>query len=193
MTEQAYDDVETVEPTPWWLYLVTGVAWILVSLVVLRFDRSSVTTVGILVGIVFLVMGVDDLMSAFLSRRLRWLNVVMAVILIPAGIIAMINPAGTFFAISQIVGFVLVLWGSMKIIEAFFVREENDLWWVLLIAGILMLLLGFWAGGRFFAGAALILVWVGLGALVRGFLQIVLAFSLRRTAREMARATSAAG
>jgi len=193
MSEQAYADVETVEPTPWWLYLVTGIAWILVSLVVLRFDRSSVTTVGILVGIVFLVMGVNDLLSAFLFRRLRWLNVVMAVILIPAGIIAMINPAGTFFAISQIVGFVLVLWGSMKIIEAFFVREENDLWWVLLVAGILMLLLGFWAGGRFFAGAALILVWVGFGALVRGFLQIVLAFSLRRTAREMALTTSSGG
>jgi uncharacterized membrane protein HdeD (DUF308 family) len=193
MSERAYADVETVEPTPWWLYLITGVAWILVSLVVLRFDRSSVTTVGILVGIVFLVMGVNDLLSAFLFRRLRWLNIVLAVILIPAGILAMINPAGSFFAISQIVGFVLVLWGSMKIIEAFFVREENDLWWVLLVAGILMLLLGFWAGGRFFAGAALILVWVGFGALVRGFLQIVLAFSLRRTGREMARASSAAG
>jgi uncharacterized membrane protein HdeD (DUF308 family) len=47
------------------------------------------------------------------------------------------------------------------------------------------MLLGFWAGGQFFATRAyLILVWVGLSALIRGFLEIVLAFQVRAGKRE---------
>jgi hypothetical protein len=37
----------------WWLSLVAGIAWIVVSAVLLQFDQASVTTVGILVGLMF--------------------------------------------------------------------------------------------------------------------------------------------
>jgi len=170
---------------PWWMFLITGVLSILISLVVLRFDLSSVTTVGILIGVVFLYLGLVDLFAAFVQRRLRWLYGILGAILVIGGIVAIFNPVGTFFALSQIIGFLLVLMGSMRIIEAFMLRGEHDLWWLALITGVLMLLLGFWAGGRFFAGSALILVWVGLGAMIKGFGQIALAFELRHADREL--------
>ena len=31
----------------WWAWLVAGIAWIVIALVILQFDSASVTTVGI--------------------------------------------------------------------------------------------------------------------------------------------------
>ena len=38
----------------WWVLLTAGIAWVAVALVILQFDQASVTTVGILVGLMFL-------------------------------------------------------------------------------------------------------------------------------------------
>ena len=32
---------------PWWLLLLTGIAWLIISVIVLRFRMSSITTVGV--------------------------------------------------------------------------------------------------------------------------------------------------
>jgi uncharacterized membrane protein HdeD (DUF308 family) len=40
---------------PWWLFLVTGIAWLLISLIVLRFDVTSIAAVGALLGVIFLM------------------------------------------------------------------------------------------------------------------------------------------
>jgi uncharacterized membrane protein HdeD (DUF308 family) len=61
------------------------------------------------------------------------------------------------------------------------------MWWLGLTAGILEILLGFWASQQFFpARAALILIWVGFMALFRGLSEIILAFQLRHAGRELA-------
>jgi uncharacterized membrane protein HdeD (DUF308 family) len=39
----------------WWLWLVFGFFWVVVALVILQFDQASVTTVGVLIGIMFIV------------------------------------------------------------------------------------------------------------------------------------------
>jgi len=43
---------------PWWLFLATGVAWLIISAVVLRFSIASVAAVGVLTGVEFLVAAV---------------------------------------------------------------------------------------------------------------------------------------
>ena len=43
---------------PWWLFLSTGVGWMLVGLIVLRFDYTSVSAISILFGIVAIAAGV---------------------------------------------------------------------------------------------------------------------------------------
>ena len=53
-------------------------------------------------------------------------------------------------------------------------------WWLGLVVGILLILLGFWASQQMFpARAALLLLWVGFFALFRGISEIVIAFELR--------------
>ena len=44
----------------WWVGLVAGIAWLVISLVILQFDSASVTTVGVLVGFMFLLAGMQN-------------------------------------------------------------------------------------------------------------------------------------
>lgn len=44
----------------WWWFLIAGVAWMIVSLLVLRFDITSVATIGALIGALLLVAGLDE-------------------------------------------------------------------------------------------------------------------------------------
>ena len=37
-------------PGPWWMFLLTGIAWLILSWVALRFTPASVPTVGALLG-----------------------------------------------------------------------------------------------------------------------------------------------
>jgi uncharacterized membrane protein HdeD (DUF308 family) len=58
---------------PWWLFLVTGIAWLLISLIVLRFDVTSIAAVGALLGAIFpmaIVRGFTEILLAFEVRRL---------------------------------------------------------------------------------------------------------------------------
>ncbi len=56
----------------WWLLLVAGIGWIAASLVILQFDQASVTTVGILVGLLFLAIGIENVAMARLDLPMRW-------------------------------------------------------------------------------------------------------------------------
>ena len=39
---------------PWWAFLVAGVAWFVISFVVLQMSLTSVRAVGVLLGVIFL-------------------------------------------------------------------------------------------------------------------------------------------
>ena len=53
----------------WWVLLVAGIAWVAVALVILQFDQASVTTVGILTGVLFLAVGIENVaLASDLSR-----------------------------------------------------------------------------------------------------------------------------
>jgi glycerol-3-phosphate acyltransferase PlsY len=56
---------------PWWL-LLTDIAWLIISVVVLRFKISSITTVGVLVGVVFLLAIFNEFLIASVRSSWRW-------------------------------------------------------------------------------------------------------------------------
>jgi uncharacterized membrane protein HdeD (DUF308 family) len=65
---------------PWWMFLLTGIAWLLISVAVLRFTPASVATVGALMGVLFLFGMVDEILIASVRSSWRWLHIVMSVI-----------------------------------------------------------------------------------------------------------------
>jgi len=164
----------------WWLWLVAGIAWLAAALVILQFDSASVTTIGVLVGIMFMFAGSQQLVLVFAADSLRWLWAIFGVLLLVSGIICFINPKATFAGLADILGFLFLVVGSWWVIQAFLERDDNPIWWLGLAAGILMVILAFWTSGQFFLHKAYtLLVFAGIWALMQGINDIVRAFRLR--------------
>jgi uncharacterized membrane protein HdeD (DUF308 family) len=171
----------------WWLFLLTGIAWLLVSVIVLRFDITSIASVGALLGVVLIVAGANEFMvMAFRDLGWKWLHGLLGVLFIIGGIWAFVHPLDAFWELASILGFLLVLKGTLDIVGSVIQKAVSELWWLSLIAGILEVLLGFWASQQMFAPrAVLILTWVGFFAIFRGIGEIVLAFEMRRANRAL--------
>lgn len=164
----------------WWLWLVFGVAWTIVALVILQFDDASITTVGWIIGLMFIGSGFQQFMMASMVERGRWLFAVFGVLFLIAGVIALISPENTFAAIADILGFLFLIVGVFWILQAFGEKEANELWWVGLIAGLLMVILAFWTGGQFFIEKSYtLLVFAGIWALMHGVTDVIRAFQIR--------------
>jgi len=165
---------------PWWFFLVLGIAWTLVALIVLRFDYTSVKAISILFGIVAIAAGLLELMTTILaSGWWKLLYGVLAVVFIATGIISFIHPGDTFLALAAVISFFLVFAGTFDIITAISARREVEVWWLQLIGGIIELALGFWAAGYYGRSAVLLVAWVAAFAIVRGVTNIVMAFRVR--------------
>jgi uncharacterized membrane protein HdeD (DUF308 family) len=172
----------------WWLFLITGIAWLLLSVIVLRFNIGSIASVGALLGVVFIAAGANELMvMAIRDMGWKWLHGILSVIFIAGGIWAFVHPIGAFYELASILGFLLIFKGTMDVIGSVIQKAVSELWWLGLIVGLLEMLLGFWASQQYFAPrAALILIWVGFAAMFRGIGEIVMAFELRHVKRELA-------
>ena len=155
----------------WWLWLVFGIFWIVIALSILQFDQASITTVGVLIGAMFLASGFQQLaLAGLVEGSVRWILIIFGVLLVIAGVIALINPEDTFAGIADILGFLFLMVGLFWIIQAFGDRDTNELWWFGLISGIAMIVLAFWTGGQFFIDKAYtLLVFAGIWALFHGW------------------------
>jgi uncharacterized membrane protein HdeD (DUF308 family) len=165
---------------------VAGIAWLAISLVILQFDDASVTTIGVLVGLMFLLAGLQNVALARLTDRLRWVWAVFAVLLLVAAVISFVNPEETFAGLADILGFLFLLVGLWLMVRAFLERPVNPLWWLGLISGVLMTVMAFWTAGQFFIERAyILLVFAGIWALMEGVSGIVRAFEVRRLHEEL--------
>jgi uncharacterized membrane protein HdeD (DUF308 family) len=172
----------------WWAWLVAGIAWIVISLVILQFDSASVTTVGIIVGLMFALAGVERFALTAVpgAGAVRWVSAIFGVLFFVAAVIAFVSPQNTFAAMADILGFLFLLVGVWWMVQAFLERAVYPLWWLGLIAGILMMILAFWTSGQFFIEKAyLLLVFAGIWALMEGVTDIVRAFTVRRLHDEL--------
>jgi uncharacterized membrane protein HdeD (DUF308 family) len=164
----------------WWLWLVVGVAWIAASLVVLQFDQASITTIGLIVGAMFIFAGVQQLILAALTDRLRWLWAIFGVLFLISGVICFINPEKTFAGLADILGFLFLTVGIWWTVQAFVQRDINPVWWLGLISGLLMTMMAFWTSGQFFIEKAYtLLVFAGIWAMLHGISDIARAFMVR--------------
>ncbi len=172
----------------WWVELLLGVFWVVISLVVLKFNQASVTTVGILTGLMFLLFAAQESVLAAVDRPRRWLWVIFSVLLAASGIVALVQPTATFVGFADILGFVFLIIGVMWMVQAFTERPINDLWWLTLIGGILMTGMAFWVSGQFFVGRAYtLLIFAGVWAMTSGLIDIVRAFQIREAGQALGR------
>jgi uncharacterized membrane protein HdeD (DUF308 family) len=175
----------------WWVFLVTGIAWLIIAWTVLRLNETSIATVGTLLGVVFIAAGLNEAgLGSLVSGGWRLWHYVMAFIFFLGGLWSFIRPVDTFFSLASVLGLILIFYGTFEISRAVAWRALNPYWWLGLISGVLLILLAIWVSGsdRVYALAQrtyLILFWVGFMALFKGFSQLMLAFGIRHAGQAL--------
>ena len=165
----------------WWLWLVYGLVWTIVGLTILQFDEASVNTIGIIVGLMFLATGFQQFTIGSLVDRGSWLFYIFGALFTVAGVVALMSPGDTFNALADVLGFLFLIVGAFWIIQALGTKDVNELWWLGLVAGILMVILAFWTAGQFFVEKAyVLLVFAGIWSLMQGVVDIVRAFQIKK-------------
>src|SRR6476620_12657691 len=86
----------------WWIFLITGTLWLILSLIMFRFNLSSARSIGILAGIVFLIAGAFEFALIAVVRSGWWkaLNAIFGVLLVLGGIFSFIHPKDMFFDVA---------------------------------------------------------------------------------------------
>jgi uncharacterized membrane protein HdeD (DUF308 family) len=177
---QTPDPLGQVISRYWGVELAIGLLWIVVAIVVLKFNHASVVTVGLLTGLLLLLFAAEQFALAAVAPAGRWLWAIFGVLLAAAGIVALADPVSTFAGLADILGFVFLLIGVIWMVQAFTERAFNPYWWLTLIAAVGMIVLAFWVSGQFFLDrAATLLVFAGIWALMKGITDIVRAFQIR--------------
>jgi uncharacterized membrane protein HdeD (DUF308 family) len=171
----------------WWVFLLTGIAWLIFALLVFQWDYTTVYAVSYLFGFVALFAGVNEFMSmGVLTTGWKVMHGILGVLFIIAGIWALVHPHNAFSTLAALVGFFLLFKGIFDIIVSFVAKSQFELWWLQLVLGIIEVLLAFWVAGDFKKKAILLVVYVGIVALTRGITELFLAFKLHRLKKELA-------
>jgi uncharacterized membrane protein HdeD (DUF308 family) len=187
MEPLARSEVDDADASLWWVFLLSGFAWILFAWVVLSFNYTTVWAIAVFFGFGLIVGGVMEVMIGTRATSWRWLHFTFGAICMIAGIVALLWPGETFLVLAGIIGWFVLFAGVIDLVTSIVTREENDLWWLGLILGIVEILIGFWAVGYAGRSIALLVVWVGAAALVRGISNLVVAFGLHRIGKQLRR------
>jgi uncharacterized membrane protein HdeD (DUF308 family) len=122
---------------------------------------------------------VNELMAIGFVENWKWLHGLMGGLFLVAGIMALMSPFQTFGILALLIGWYLLFKGIFVIVLALVERHVMPLWGLALAVGIIDLAIGVWALGYPGRSAWLLVLWVGIGALMRGISEIVMAFQLR--------------
>lgn len=164
----------------WWIFLVTGISWLVFALLVFQWNYTTVSAISYLFGVVALFAALNEVFQLAVSTTgWKFVHGILSVLFVLTGIYALWNPYDTFATLAALVGFFLLFRGIFDLMVAFMTKSQFELWWLQLVTGILEILLAFWVAGNFRDEAILLVVYVGVVALIRGITELFLAFKLK--------------
>jgi uncharacterized membrane protein HdeD (DUF308 family) len=165
----------------WWLFLVTGVLWLIIGVILLQLNVESAATLGYLVGFMLIFTGIEQFFVASAVSGWKWVWILFGVFFVIGGFWAVFNPVGTTAALAASLGLLFVLIAIFWFIEAFATKAANSLWWLTLVAAIIMLGMGIWVSSQGFLEKTItLLVFAGIWALVHAVGDFVRAFQLKK-------------
>ena len=164
----------------WWVFLVSGIAWLLIAVILLRFNTTSVATIGLMLGAVFLFAAVHQFAVAAIQGG-GWavFRILLGVLFIGGAIWSFVQPYDAFWSLAAAFGLLLIINGAFDVTYSVMAQPINPAWWLGLVAGILEIALRFCASQQYIAARATLLVlWVGFFAIFRGISDLVIAFEV---------------
>ena len=186
-----FEEREVIEDATdrWWLFLVSGIAWLVFALIVFQWNYTTVYAISYLFGIVALVAGGNEFVAIAVSTTgWKFAHGILGVLFVIAGIWALVHPHNAFATIAALIGLFILFKGIFDLTVAFVTKNQFELWWLQLVIGILEIVLAFWVAGSFRKSAILLVAYVGIVALTRGITEILLAFKLKGARKRLAAA-----
>lgn len=164
----------------WWLGLISGIAWLIVSVAIFRFDYTTVAAVSVLFGFVALGAGLNEYaLTSVTSGGWRVAHFLLGAVFTVAGITSFFQPWSTFVGLAAIVSFFLIFRGTFDLIQAFSLTGVVRGSWLLVLSGVAELVLGLWAAGSWKMSVVVLVAWVGAAAMLRGITEITAAFAVK--------------
>jgi uncharacterized membrane protein HdeD (DUF308 family) len=168
----------------WWIVAIRGLLAILFGIMALVWPKITILALVILFGAYAIVNGVFALIAAFRGgggQSRGWLAF-SGILGIAAGVVALVWPGITTFALLLLIAIWFVVTGVMEVISAIVLRKEIDSEWMLVLSGALSTLFGLvlliWP-----ASGALAIVWlIGLCAIAFGLALLYIAFRVKKLA-----------
>ncbi|MEX0316727.1 MAG: HdeD family acid-resistance protein [Ruegeria sp.] len=154
----------TTELRPVWI-IVLGALTVLTGIAAIAFPLASTLAVEVLVGSLFLTVGVFTTTHAIIDRGSEgmWWELLIGLLHIAAGVIFLTNPLGGILALTVMLGATFVAEGVLRIFMALRMERSRKLF-LLIASGALSILLGGMVFAGLANGASLMLIGVLLGA-----------------------------
>jgi uncharacterized membrane protein HdeD (DUF308 family) len=188
-TSMMFEEREVTEAAAdrWWIFLLTGIAWLVFALLVFQWDYTTVYAISFLFGVVALTAGLNEFFAITVSTT-GWkiVRAILGVLFVIAGVWALVHPHNAFATLAALMGFFLLFKGIFDLTVAFVAKEQFELWWLQLTVGVIEILLAFWVAGSFRNKAILLVIYVGIVALTRGITELFLAFKLKGLKKQIA-------
>ena len=171
----------------WWVFLLSGIAWLVFSLLVFQWDYTTVYAISILFGVVALFAAGNEFLQITVSTS-GWkvVHAILGVLFGIAGIWALVHPHAAFTTLAGLIGFFFLFKGIFDITVAFTTKPLYDMWWLQLLVGIIEILLAFWVAGSFKDQIILLVIYVGVVGLTRGITELFVAFKLHSLRKRLA-------
>ena len=172
----------------WWVFLLYGIVAIAFGLAALIWQSQTLIALIMGFGLLSLADGVVSLLSIFRKDVAlpNWILALYGLISIGFGVWAVMRPEQFGTALLWVLALWLVLAGFARVIFAVLIRKVVEGEWLLALSGLLAIALGVLFFVNPNVGVITIALWVGVGALLYGALQIFIALRLRKLQKAIA-------
>ncbi|MBB1059919.1 HdeD family acid-resistance protein [Marilutibacter spongiae] len=168
----------------WWLFVVYGLVAIVFGVLAMMKPAAAVIALTWIFGLMALVEGIFAAIALVRGGEgvSRGWQALYALASLAVGVLTLVNPLATAGVLVFFLAAWLIVGGLYRIVFAIRVREAIRGEWLLVLSGLLAIVLGVLFAMHPLAGIAVTGIWIGIGALLHGALQLFAGFKLRRFA-----------
>lgn len=167
----------------WWLFVLRGVMAVIFAILAFIWPALTLSVLVVFLGAYLFVDGLFSLVHGFriLKRDSHWWVLVLEGLLgIAAGLVALFMPGITVVFLVTLIALWSVVTGILEIVLAIRLRKELKNEWMLVLAGIFSIIFGIVLFAQPLAGILVIAWWLGIYALLFGFLLILAGMRLKK-------------
>jgi uncharacterized membrane protein HdeD (DUF308 family) len=132
-------DTERQLKAVWWVFFILGVLTTALGVLVIIRPFTGAVGLAILIAVTLIVSGIGDILGAAQWRH-RWVPVLWGVLSIAAGILTLVWPDITLWALAVLIGIALIVRGAMRTLAS--VAGRPPMWGFWLVVGLIELAAG---------------------------------------------------